>query len=344
MGAEPVAADAPAVDGVVTLAHGGGGRATRQLLRTVVAAAFGEEVCRDDQARLNARPGRPALTTDAFVASPRTFPGGDIGSLSVYGTVNDLAVGGAEPAWLSCALILEEGLPLAELASVCRSMAAAAARCGVRVVTGDTKVVPRGQADGLYVATTGVGFIPDGVDLDQRHIRPGDVVVLNGDVGRHGACVAGRRQDFGLRHEIRSDCAPLHELCGAMVAAGGVRYLRDATRGGVASVANELAEASGCRLALDEAAIPVEGAVRALCELLGLSPLELACEGRLVGVVAPESADAVLAAMRGCEEGEGACVVGGVRSGGEPPVTLTTYLGVETVLAMPAGELLPRIC
>ncbi len=299
MDAETAGESPAGPDGVVTLAHGGGGRATRQLLATVVAPAFGEAACRDDQARLGNRPGRLALTTDAFVVRPRTFPGGDIGTLSVHGTVNDLAVGGAEPAWMSCALVLEEGLHLAELAAVCRSMAAAASRCGVQVVTGDTKVVPRGQGDGLYVVTTGVGFIAEGVDLDQRHIRPGDVVVLNGDVGRHGACVAGLRQDFGLRHEIRSDCAPLHELCRAMVAAGGVRYLRDATRGGVAAVANELAEASGCRLALDEAAIPVQGAVRALCELLGLSALELACEGRLVGVVAPESADAVLAAMRG---------------------------------------------
>ena len=328
----------------VTLAHGSGGRASRELLRTIVETAFGASVTRDDCARVPNDGGTIAFTTDTFVVTPRFFPGGDIGSLAVHGTVNDLAVGGAVPKYLSCGFVAEEGLALAELATICESMRQAAEAAGVQIVTGDTQVVPRGEADGLYINTSGVGFIPQGRVLEHSSIRPGDVVVINGDIGRHGACVAGMRQDYGLEHNIQSDSANLAPVCAAMLEAGAVRYLRDATRGGVGAVVTELANESGCQFTLDESAIAVQPSVRALCELLGLSPLHLACEGRLVGVVAAADADAIVAAMRAVPEGSGSRIIGEVRAGAEPPVTIKTMLGTETVLSLPAGELLPRIC
>lgn len=331
------------VSGQVTLAHGSGGRASRELLRTVIESSFGHAVTQHDSAVV-AGSDSLAITTDTFVVSPRHFPGGDIGRLAVFGTVNDLAVAGADPRYLTCGLVLEEGLELSELAGICSSMATAAAEAGVDIVAGDTKVVARGQADGMYINTAGVGFVDDRVHLGFEEIRPGDVVLVSGDVGRHGACVAGMRQDFGLSHDIHSDCAPLAQLCWVMLEAGTVRYMRDATRGGLGAVVTELALASGTRFQLVEDDIPVQGAVRAVCELLGLSPLHLACEGRLVAVVAEPDADAILAAMRSIDVGSGSCRIGVVREGDEPPVTLLTYLGVETVLSLPAGELLPRIC
>ncbi|MGZ4125532.1 MAG: hydrogenase expression/formation protein HypE, partial [Actinomycetota bacterium] len=281
--------------------------------------------------------------TDAFVVTPAFFPGSNIGELAVNGTVNDLAMMGAEPLALSAALILEDGLAMDRLGAVVTSMADACVRAGVRLVTGDTKVVERGAADGLYVTTSGVGLIPDGVDIGPERARPGDRILVTGPIGSHGVAVMSRRAGIAFETDVVSDSAPLTPVVRAMLAAGDVRCLRDATRGGVASVLNELAEASAVSMTVSGADVPVLPAVYAACEMLGLDPLYVANEGVAVAIVAPDDADAVLAAARADPLGVSAEIVGEV---GEPPVAVRvrTGLGATRPLIMLAGDQLPRIC
>jgi hydrogenase expression/formation protein HypE len=331
----------------VTLAHGGGGRAMKDLINEVFVAAFDNEYLAplDDQARLPVSAGRLAFTTDSYVVDPLFFPGGDIGKLAVCGTVNDLAVGGALPLYLSCAVIIEEGVPVELLQRVAASMARSAQAAGVRIVTGDTKVVPRGACDKLFITTTGIGMMREGVELGAHRARPGDIVLVNGVLGDHGAAILCARGDMALQTPIDSDCAPLNGLIGALLAAApGIRFMRDATRGGAATVLNEVAAASGVALELEEARMPMREEVKAFCEILGLDPLYLANEGRIVVIAPAEEAEAALAAMRAHPLGAGAAAIGRV-TGGEPGrVVLRTLLGGRRLVDMLVGEQLPRIC
>lgn len=332
----------------VLLGHGSGGRLTQQLIREVLVPILdgtgSSELARlGDAAVIDLGDVRLAFTTDAFVVTPRFFPGSNIGELAVNGTVNDLAMMGAEPRFLSAALILEEGLPLEDLGLVVTAMAEACRRAGVELVTGDTKVVERGGADGLFVITSGIGIVPAGVDVGPERARPGDRILVSGPVASHGVAVMSRRAGIAFEGDLASDTRPLTELVRAMLAAGEVHALRDATRGGLASVLNELAEASGVTMVVEEAAIPVLPPVRAACEMLGLDPLYVANEGVCVAVVASRDAEAVLEAARGAPGGERAALVGEVLEG-PPKVSLRTALGATRPLIMLAGDQLPRIC
>lgn len=324
------------MDDRVTLAHGGGGRALRALLDDHVGPAVGPEALVHDAAVL---PGRIALTTDAFVVDPLEFPGGDIGRLAVCGTLNDLAMAGARPLGLSLALILEEGLPLAVLDRVLSSAAAAAAEVGVRIVTGDTKVVERGRGHGVYATTTGVGLVPDGVDIGPHRIQPGDAVLVSGDLGRHGAAIVSVREGLGFDGAVPSDVAPVTATIDALLGAAPVHCLRDPTRGGLSSVLDELAE--GHDIIVDEASIPVHPRVRAATELYGLDPMQLACEGRFVAIVP----DAVAAEAVGIMQRHDptATRIGTVTEG-VGRVWLRDAFGGERLLVRPWGEPLPRIC
>jgi hydrogenase expression/formation protein HypE len=336
----------------VTLSHGGGGKAMKDLIDSVFVAAFDNPLLAplDDQARvpmsLLAEYGdRLAMTTDSFVVDPLEFPGGDIGKLAVCGTINDLAVGGATPLYLSCAAIIEEGLTFDLLHRIARSMAAAAHESGVQVVTGDTKVVPRGACDKLFLTTTGIGVIRTGLDLGAHRAQPGDAVLVNGVLGDHGAAVLAARGDLALDAPIDSDCAALHGLVDALLAAvPATRFMRDATRGGVATVLNEIAIAAGCGIELDECAVPLREAVKGFCEILGLDPLYLANEGRLVAIVPPSDADRALAAMRAHPLGAGACRIGHVTERRPRQVIMRTVLGGQRIVDMLVGDQLPRIC
>ncbi|SFI46886.1 hydrogenase expression/formation protein HypE [Albimonas pacifica] len=333
----------------VTLAHGGGGRAMRDLVESVFTAAF-EPPGMEDQARLTsaalAEPGaRLAFTTDSFVVTPVEFPGGDIGKLAVCGTVNDLAVGGARPLWLSAAFIIEEGCEVALLRRIAATMRAEADRAGVRIVTGDTKVVQRGAADRVYVTTSGVGVIPPGREMAAGNVRPGDVALVNGVLGDHGAAILAARGDLALSTDLQSDCASLDRLIEATLAAApGLRCARDATRGGIASALNEIAEASALSIELDETALPLRPEVKGMCEILGLDPLYLANEGTLVAFVPEDQADAALAAMRALPEGAGAVAIGRAQAGEPGRVTMRTAFGGRRIVDMLVGEQLPRIC
>jgi hydrogenase expression/formation protein HypE len=336
----------------IALAHGSGGRAMRDLIEDVLVGTFDnpELATLEDQARLDlasiaARGDRLALTTDSYVVDPLFFPGGDIGTLAVNGTINDLAVGGAIPLYLTCGLILEEGLEVDVLRRVVSSMKLAADRAGVKIVTGDTKVVGRGAADKLFINTTGVGVIAAGVQLGADQARPGDVVLCNGFIGDHGAAIVDARGQYALGNSIVTDCQPLHGLVAAMLAASrGIRCLRDATRGGIAGVLNEFAEQSRVGIRLEEACIPLRAEVRGMCELLGLDPLYLANEGKLVAVVAADQADVVLRAMRGHAAGADSTRVGEITDARPGRVTLRSLMGGERVVDVPFGEQLPRIC
>lgn len=336
----------------VTLAHGGGGKAMRDLIDDVFVAAFDNALLRplEDQARLHLddlvqQGDRLAFTTDSFVVDPVEFPGGDIGKLAVCGSVNDLAVGGARPLYLSCAVIIEEGIEVALLRRIARSMAAAAGMAGVRIVTGDTKVVGKGCCDKLFVTTTGVGVIRETIDLGADRARPGDAVLVNGRLGDHGAAILGARGDMALDSPIESDCAPLNGLVDELLAAApGTRFLRDATRGGLASVLNELAEASQVGIEIDEDLTPICPEVKGFCEILGLDPLYLANEGKIVAVVPGDEAGAALKAMQGHPFGKSACRIGRVREGAPGRVTMKTSFGGERIVDMLVGEQLPRIC
>jgi hydrogenase expression/formation protein HypE len=338
----------PLTDEVVTLAHGAGGRASAALVADVFLRALGSPVeapLPDAAVVVLEGAERIAITTDAFVVSPHRFPGGSIGHLAVHGTVNDLAVQGARPKWLSAAFVIEEGYPVEELRAVAADLAEAAAEAGVEVVTGDTKVVGTGAADGLFVITTGVGVVPRGRDLGPDGVRPGDRVILTGPMGDHGMAVMLARGDLAIDAPIRSDTASVHRLVEALLsAAPSTRWLRDPTRGGVATTANELAADTGLAVVLDEDALPVRPAVAGACELLGIDPLYVANEGKVVAVVPPEDCDAVLAALRAEPLGTEAAVIGEIAAEPAGLVVLRTALGSTRVIDMLAGDPLPRIC
>ncbi len=331
---------------IILLDHGSGGRATYELLNRVFRPYFKEVLLLDSAILELESSGHLAFTTDSFVVSPIFFPGGDIGSLAVYGTVNDLAMVGAEPRYLSVAFILEEGFLLAELEKIVISLAQAAKKAGVRVVCGDTKVVPKGKGDKIYINTTGVGVISPGVELLPQRIQPGDEVLVSGPVGDHGLAVLSAREELGLSG-LKSDSQPLNHLVKALLNTLGskLHVLRDPTRGGLATTLNELAFESGTEILLDEACIPVREEVRAGSEILGLDPLYLACEGRLIAFVEKGAGEAALSVLRRLPEGEKASIIGRVLSTkGKPRVILKTIFGGERLLPMLSGEPLPRIC
>ncbi|KLO33748.1 hydrogenase [Mycobacterium haemophilum] len=335
-------------DDVVTLEHGAGGKSSMALVDAVFLEAFRNDELEQlgDAAVLQMSSGeRLAFSTDAFVVRPLRFPGGSIGHLAVNGTVNDLAVSGARPQWLSAAFVIEDGFPMAELREIVADMSEAAARAGVRIVTGDTKVVEKRAADGIYITTTGVGVIPDGRRLSAEAVRPGDKVLLSGTIGEHGMAVMLARGDLAIEAAIASDTAPINGVVEALLqAAPATRWMRDATRGGVATACNELVKGAPFALILDERALPVQPPVRGACELLGIDPLYVANEGAFVAIVAADQADAAMAAMRAVPHGAGATVVGEVV--GEPAgiVALRTSLGGSRIVDMLTGDPLPRIC
>jgi hydrogenase expression/formation protein HypE len=350
----------------ILLAHGSGGKLSHELIATVFRPAFSNPAldAMDDAAvlamsaaqvpgtedwRLETGDYRLAFTTDSYVVKPLFFPGGDIGRLAVSGTVNDLAVMGATPLWLAAAFVIEEGLPLATLQRVVASMRATAAEAGVTIVTGDTKVVEKGGADGLFVNTAGVGVVPAGVDISGAKARPGDVVIVSGPIGDHGIAVISQREGLAFQTTIESDAAPLNGLVAAIVKSqesnvNHIHALRDPTRGGLATTLNEIARQSGVAIRLEETAIPVRDGVRAACELLGYDPLYVANEGKLVAMVAPEAAEAVLAAMRRHPLGTEAAVIGTVAAEPAGRVLLRTRIGGTRLVDMLTGEMLPRIC
>lgn len=335
--------------GRVDMGHGAGGRAAAQLIEELFVKAFDNAYLRqgNDGAALEIPAGhRLVLATDAHVVSPLFFPGGDVGALSVHGTINDVAMCGARPLYLTASFILEEGFPLAELKRIVDSMAAAAREAGVPVVTGDTKVVEKGKGDGVFISTTGLGVVPHGVDVSGANARPGDVLLLSGTIGDHGVAVLSKRESLEFETTIASDTAALHTLVAAMLdaAPGGVRVLRDPTRGGLATTLNEIARQSGVGMLLDEAAIPVLPQVDAACELLGLDPLYVANEGKLVAVCAPEAAEAVLVAMRAHPRGAAAVRIGSVTEDPHHFVQMATSFGGRRVVDWLSGEQLPRIC
>ena len=330
----------------ILLGHGSGGRLSAELIQSVFLPAFSNDVLAalEDQATLNVG-ARIAFTTDSFVVRPLFFPGGDIGKLAVHGTVNDLAVGGAIPKYLAAAFILEEGLPLADLKRIVASMREACDDAGITLVTGDTKVVDRGKGDGVFITTTGIGVLPDGRSLSIRNARPGDRLIVSGTLGDHGIAIMSVREGLEFETVLESDTAALNGLTEAILAAcPQTRWMRDPTRGGLSSTANELAAAANVGVELDEVAIPLRDEVRGACELLGLDPLYVANEGKLVAVVPPEFADCVLAAMRAHPLGKNAATVGTVVAAHPGLVTLRSLVGGERMVSMLAGEQLPRIC
>ncbi|WP_374547908.1 hydrogenase expression/formation protein HypE [Rhodoblastus sp.] len=334
--------------GQVDMAHGSGGRAMAQLIEELFAKHLGNEYLGqgDDGAVLpHPGEGRLVMATDSHVVSPLFFPGGDIGCLSVHGTINDVAVMGAKPLYLAAGFILEEGFKLADLARIVQSMAAAARAAGVPVVTGDTKVVERGKGDGVFITTTGVGVVPPGRELSGRRARPGDAILVSGTLGDHGMAIMAERESLGFDSPIVSDSAALHGLIDAMLATGAdLRVLRDPTRGGLATTLNEIARQSGVGMMLQEKALPVRPAVNAACEFLGLDPLYVANEGKLVAICAEQDAERLLAAMRAHPLGGDAAIVGSVHADDHHFVQMTTAFGGRRIVDWLSGEQLPRIC
>jgi hydrogenase expression/formation protein HypE len=331
----------------VLLAHGGGGRLTNQLIEQLFMPAFGrpELHARHDGAHLDLGGTRLAFSTDSYVVRPMFFPGGDIGSLAVNGTVNDLAMCGARPQFLSAAFVIEEGLPMESLKRIVTSMRAAAQTAGVTVVTGDTKVVDRGKGDGVYVNTAGVGLIEHRGTIAPASIRSGDAVLLSGDIGRHGMAVMAAREGLQFESAIESDCASLAAPVLALLDAGlDVHCLRDLTRGGVASAAVEIAEATGLHIRLTEALIPIREDVRGACEILGFDPLYVANEGRFIAFVPAEAADRALEVLRTCAVSHDAVLIGAVEDAPRSLVTMKSRIGATRVVDMLSGEQLPRIC
>lgn len=339
-------------DETVMLGHGSGGSMMKRIIDEVFLEAYGtDELAQgDDAAVLPApEPGmRVACSTDSFVVDPLFFPGGDIGHLAVCGTVNDVATSGAQPRYLTCGFILEEGLPMEQLRRICSSMAATAKEAGVRIVTGDTKVVNRGHGDGVFINTSGIGFIPEGVHLSGANIRPGDAIIVSGTLGDHGMTIMSCREGLGFSADIESDAAPLnHMIAHVLDAAPHTRCFRDPTRGGLASTLNELAEQSGVELVVEEERVPVKPAVAGACEMLGYDVLQVANEGKMVCCVPEDEAEAAVSAMRESPYGYDACIIGHAQAlGGEgkPRVLLRTAFGGTRILDMLVGEQLPRIC
>jgi hydrogenase expression/formation protein HypE len=333
--------------GAVDMSHGSGGRAMAQLVSELFQRHLDNELLRqgNDQALFTPPPGRLVVSTDGHVIAPLFFPGGDIGCLAVHGTINDVAMAGARPLYLTAGFILEEGFPLADLDRLVRSMAGAARDAGVPVVAGDTKVVERGKADGVFITTAGIGVVPEGVHISGDLARPGDAVLVSGTLGDHGVAVMSKRESLGFETEIRSDTAALHDLVATMVAAvPGIHCLRDPTRGGLGTTLNELARQSGVGMRIREGDLPVREEVAAACELLGLDPLYVANEGKLVAVCPADRAERLLAAMRGHPLGRNAALIGEVVDDPHRFVQMQTALGGWRIVDWLAGEQLPRIC
>lgn len=333
---------------VVTLAHGAGGKSSAALVDSVFVEAFRNPELEQlgDAAVMGLPSGeRLAFSTDSYVVQPLQFPGGSIGNLAVHGTVNDLAVSGARPQWLSAAFVIEEGFEISLLRTVVADMRDSAAAAGVAVVTGDTKVVGKGAADGLYISTAGVGVVPAGRVLAADLVRPGDRVVVSGTIGEHGMAVMLARGELAIEADIASDTAPVNGLVEALLAAApGTRWMRDATRGGVGTVCNELAQSAGVAVVLDEQALPVQPQVLGACDLLGIDPLYVANEGKFIAVVPAEEADAAVAALRGQPLGAQAAVIGEVMADPQGIVALRTAFGGSRIVDMLVGDPLPRIC
>ncbi|OHC74625.1 MAG: hydrogenase expression/formation protein HypE [Rhodospirillales bacterium RIFCSPLOWO2_12_FULL_58_28] len=334
--------------GRVEMIHGAGGRAMNRLIEELFVSTFDNDLLnqRNDQAVFVPPPGRLVVSTDGYVISPMFFPGGDIGSLAVHGTINDVAMGGARPLCLTASFILEEGLLLADLKRIADSMAAASREAGVPVATGDTKVVERGKGDGVFVTTAGIGVVPDGVNISGDRARPGDVVLISGSIGDHGVAVLSLRRGLSFETEIISDSAALHGLVADMLAATpDIHCLRDPTRGGLAATLNELARQSNVGMMLRETAVPVKPAVRGACELLGIDPLNVANEGKLAAICAPGAAAALLAAMQSHPLGRDAAIIGEVTEDDQNNfVIMKTVFGGNRVIDWLTGEQLPRIC
>jgi hydrogenase expression/formation protein HypE len=336
------------IDEVVTLAHGAGGKSSAALIDAVFLEAFRNPELEQmgDGAVLTLPSGeRLVFSTDSFVVSPRRFPGGSIGHLAVHGTVNDLAVSGARPQWLSAAFVIAEGFPIAELREIVADMAGAAKAAGVALVTGDTKVVAKGAADGLYITTSGVGVMPTGRRLSADQVRPGDRIVLSGTLGDHGMSVMMARGDLDIEAEIESDTAPVHEMVEALLAAApNTRWMRDPTRGGLGTICNELAQDAGIAVILDEDLLPVAPMVQGACDMLGIDPLYVANEGKFIAVVPPDEAAAAVAALRAHPLGGAAVVIGEIVAEPEAVVALRTAFGGSRIVDMLVGDPLPRIC
>lgn len=334
--------------GQVDMSHGAGGRAMGELIDDLFKTAFDNEFLDqgNDQAAFDVDGGRMVMSTDGYVISPLFFPGGDIGSLAVHGTINDVAMSGARPMYVSAGFILEEGLPLADLKRIVDSMGAASRDAGVPVVTGDTKVVERGKGDGVFITTAGVGIVPAGLDLSGARARPGDRVLLSGTLGDHGVAVMSRRENLRFDTEIVSDSTALHELVAVMIDAvgGQIRCMRDPTRGGLAATLNELAAQSGVGIRIKEESLPVRPQVMAACELLGLDPLFVANEGKLVAIAAPGAAETLLDAMRAHPLGADTAIIGEVDDDPRHFVSMETAFGGERMVDWLSGEQLPRIC
>lgn len=331
----------------VQMAHGAGGRLSQELTARVFTPRFSNRFLDqlDDQAKLDLPSGRIAFTTDTYVVVPYVFSGGTIGTLAVNGTVNDLAVGGARPLYLSAGFVLEEGFPIADLEHIAESMAAAAVEAGVMIVTGDTKVVQKGSCDGIFINTSGIGVLRDDVSLSCRNLKPGDCILLSGTIGDHGMSIMTTRERLSFQSAIRSDCAPLNRMIAAVLdEVPEVHAMRDPTRGGVASVLNELAVSSSVGIDIDENAIPVRDDVRGACELLGIDPLHVANEGKLIAIVPAQEASKALEVMRRFDEGRQAVSVGSVTADHAGMVVMRTAFGSRRIIDLPLGEQLPRIC
>jgi hydrogenase expression/formation protein HypE len=331
----------------VLMAHGGGGRLMHQLLEDVFGQAFSNPILdtRHDSAQFSVPAGKLAMTTDSYVVRPIIFPGGDIGSMAVHGTVNDLAMSGARPLYLSCAFIIEEGLPMETLWRIACSLGSAARNCGVSIVTGDTKVVDKGKGDGLFINTTGLGVLEHPQEILPRNVRPGDAILVSGDLGRHGMAIMAVREGLQFESAIESDSAPVSGVVLNMLRAGiEIHCLRDLTRGGLASALNEIAEAAGVRMAVEEKRIPVREEVHAACEMLGLDPLQVANEGRFAAFVAEKDALRALEILQSDAVSGNAAIIGRVDEKGAPLVSIKSTIGASRILDMPSGQQLPRIC
>jgi hydrogenase expression/formation protein HypE len=335
------------MDNRILLAHGSGGKLSHDLIQKHIISAFGNPTLAkmDDSAVLEINKGRIAFTTDSYVVSPIIFPGGNIGKLAVCGTVNDLSMSGSVPLYLSLSLIIEEGLPVSELEEIVKSIAKTASEAGVKIVTGDTKVVNRGDADKLFINTSGIGIIPEGVNISGANAKPGDVVIVSGTIGDHGIAIMSKREGLSFSTTLESDCAPLNSLVADMLDESHlINCLRDPTRGGLATTLNELAGQSGVGIVIEDSLIPVRNEVRGACELLGLDPLYVANEGKLIAIVDERAADIVLARMKLNQNGKNAAIIGRVRSEHPGRVVIKTPYGSSRILDMLSGELLPRIC
>ncbi|MBQ0055453.1 MAG: hydrogenase expression/formation protein HypE [Synergistaceae bacterium] len=331
---------------LITLAHGAGGRKTSELIEKVFKKHFSNPNLTADDAAVLEFPGKKlAFTTDGFIVSPAEFPGGNIGKLSICGTVNDLSCMGAKPLYLSCAFVIEEGFPMETLERIAEAMEKTAAECGVQICAGDTKVAGRGQVDGVFITTTGIGLVDEEARPAGTKAKPGDKIIVTGDIGRHGCTILLARDEYGIEADVTSDCAPLWANVKAMLdVTKDIHVIRDATRGGAGTVLYEIAEQSGVGIRLDAARIPVRDDVKGVCGMLGLEPLYLACEGRLVVFAPAEHAEEIVSALRKVKNSEAAQIIGEVTDELPGRVVMKTEIGTETLLPAPGGELLPRIC